>query len=188
MIATIAGTIKEIGGDFLIIEVAGLGYQVFVPTQVLDQKKSGEKVRLFTYQHVREDSLSLYGFEEKDQLLVFKLLISISGIGPRLAMGILSSATPEEVRGAVVSNDLELFTTIPGIGKKNAARIVLELQEKMTTEAMEAAPFGVKTSEVISALANLGFSVKEAREALRKIDKDLSPEEKIKKALKLLAR
>ena len=184
MIASVSGDIIHKGIDHLIVETGGIGYKVFVVSDVLVNSPIDTEIKLFTQLVVREDSQALYGFLTLAELDMFNLLIGISGVGPRIAMAVLSAGKLEEVRTAIGRGDIAIFTAISGIGRKTAERIILELKTKMSevgfTENVSS------SEEIIKALGSLGYNMNEIREVLRKISPNLELEEKVKEALKLL--
>jgi Holliday junction DNA helicase RuvA len=163
MISFLKGILIEKSPNELTIDVGGVGYHVYIPLSTYSNiGNSREPIELFIYTHLREDSLSLYGFLTKEEKEIFTKLISISGIGPKLAINILSGIGPEELQEAVRKNDVSRLTAIPGIGRKTALRIALELQEKLEEkERILATPQTKEKEEIISALTNLGFKRKE---------------------------
>ena len=178
MIASISGNVTQVEAGSLVVEVGGVGLLIYVPDPLSDQLKAGQTVFLHTYLVVRQDALALYGFETQEGRDYFKLLLGVSGIGPRLAVTILSNLTPESIRRAVFSEQPEIFSRVPGVGKKTAQKISFSLQDKITKdEGYE--PLAVMSdadSEVLSALVALGYSVVEAQAALQSIPRD-APEE-----------
>jgi Holliday junction DNA helicase RuvA len=188
MIATLHGKLQNIGNDWAIIDVGGIGFQVYMPTSTLSSLGSiGNEVRLHTHLHVREDNATLYGFGSADELRLFHSLISVSGLGPKTAMAMLSAMEADKLAMAIASGNAELLMTIPGIGKKTAHRLILELKDKIgagwvTTPAAEIAQ---ENTDVVAALTALGYSVAEATRAVAALPSpsDLSLEEKIKLAL-----
>ncbi len=157
------------GDDFVVLDVQGVGFRVRVPASTLEVLgETGAQAELFTHLHVREDDLSLFGFATQDELSLFEMLLTVSGIGPKAALGILSSAQPNTVRAAIAQNNLDLLTGIPGIGKKTAQRLVLELKGKVELgeELVEISPLD---QEVVAALVNLGYSAAEAQRAARAV-------------------
>ncbi len=188
MIASLLGKLEAIYTSFVVVNVNGIGYQVFVPTRTLAELGSvGAEVKLYTHLHVREDNLSLSGFATPEELRLFETLLTDSGIGPKLALALLSALDAEPVMMAIASGDTELLRGVPGIGKKTAERIVLELKDKIGTEllAVPLSQSAAGTSEVVSALVSLGYSVSEATRAAASVpaSADLSLQEKIKLAL-----
>jgi len=189
MLAGLKGTIEAIGANWVVIEVGGISFQVFLPTSTLSSIGTvGQKVKLHTHLAVREDNLSLYGFGSARELALFQTLITVSGIGPKLGMAMLSAMDTEQLTLAIARGEIDMLTSIPGIGKKTASRIILELKDKIATGWMvtlETA--GVQgNSEVMAALISLGYSTSEASRALGILprDQNLSLEEKITLALK----
>lgn len=186
MIASLRGTLRLVGNDYLVLETGGIGFLVYVPRPVLLRHGStGAEVSLITYLVVREDALVLYGFETLEQRALFETLISVSGVGPRIALALLSATTPEEIRLAVARNDTARFVKVPGIGKKMAERLVLELKSKLdlknlpTAATAESAPAAAATpesmalnEELATLLVNLGYSSSEAQAAIANLPAD----------------
>lgn len=171
----------------VVIDVAGVGYLVYVSTEGLARLHEGNPVALWTHLAVREDALDLYGFLDKSEKDFFELLLSVSGIGPRSALAILSLASPEILRKAILSNNTEYLTSVSGIGRKSAEKIIVELKDKLGKLAEHEAGSLSGTSDIVDALKALGYSAKEAREAVQKLPNDISdPAEQIKEALKIL--
>lgn len=189
MIARLHGKLKGKGSGHLIVEVGGIGFQVHVPGSVLDGAGAeGSPVSLFTHLHVRENELALYGFAQEDDLALFKQLLTVSGIGPKVALGFISAMPADALRLAIADGKVDVLTQVPGVGKKTAQRLVVELKGKLDLARMaaEEAALTFADSEVIAALTNLGYSVAEAQAAVRKLppDPDLSLEEKVLLALR----
>ena len=188
MIASLHGKLESVGSDGAIINVGGIGFRVYMPTSTLSELgKIGEEVKLHTYLHLREDNAALYGFASTDELGLFQNLISVSGLGPKLALAMLSAMNIERLTMAIATSSADLLTEIPGIGKKMANRLILELKEKIgagwiTTPAVQLAE---ENAEVVAALTSLGYSVSEATRAVASLppDSKLSLEEKVKLAL-----
>ena len=178
MIATISGKVTHVEAGSLVVEVGGVGLLVYVPDPLSDQAGVGKAMFLHTYLVVREDALALYGFETQEARDYFKLLLGVSGIGPRLAVTILSKLTPEAIRRAVFSDQAEVFSSVPGVGPKTAQKISFSLQDKITREQgyEQLAAMSDADSEVLSALVALGYSVVEAQAALQSIPRD-APED-----------
>ena len=191
MISYIKGKISYIGANFIEVMVNDLGYKIFVTDNFLDKSKVGKEIEIFTHQHVREDALDLFGFDNREQLELFEKLIGVSGIGPKTALGVLSAATIEEIETAVIHDDVSVLTKVSGIGSKTAERIVLELKNKYKGKIAPSSK-GSNSSEdadVIDALIGLGYGADDARTALRQIDKGLKGvDEKLKACLKLLGK
>ena len=188
MIASLSGKLEALGSDWAIINVGGVGFRVHVSTTVISKLGIvGNNVKLFTHLHVREDNISLFGFNTATELELFKTLTSVSGIGPKLALAMLSAMEPEQLIMAIASGNADLLTGIPGIGKKTASRIVLELKDKIAT-GMIAIPMiemAQDNADVLAALTSLGYSSSEVTRALASLPRDntLSIEDKIKLAL-----
>ena len=185
MIAYIKGEIK-FKDEYLIVERQGIGYKVFVSTDLLAKKKEGDAVALYTYEYHRDDGADLYGFENPNQLKFFEEVTGVSGIGPKSGMAMLSQFKVDDLKKSIIHGDTSLLTKVSGIGKKTAERLILELKEKISVGKEEGAEIGEITSadEAIEALLALGYSQSEALLALNKIDPNLSVEEKVKLALK----
>jgi Holliday junction DNA helicase RuvA len=178
VIATVSGLIQEILPDSLVVEVGGVGLQIFVPASLRDQLRPGEMVSLSTYLVVRQDILALYGFESREGRQYFTLLLTVDGVGPKLALQVLSVLSPDAIRRAVFHEQPEVFTRVPGIGRKTAQKILLQLQDKIPGEAglEPVAAISEVDGEVLSALTSLGYSVVEAQAALQAIPRD-TPQE-----------
>jgi Holliday junction DNA helicase RuvA len=190
MIAMLRGVLERRDEDAVIVDVNGVGYYVHVPAPVLnDLGREGTRVSLYTHLHVRENALSLYGFSTFDQRALFQTLLTVSGIGPKVAMALLSALTPDQVRMAIVEENVSLLTQAPGVGKRTAERVILELKNKIDigelVPAGKPAPIRLADAEVFAALESLGYSRSEAQAALQHLpDSDLSLEEKIAAALR----
>lgn len=174
MIASLNGRVTDKGIDFAVIEVGGLGFQVFIPSPLVDEFRVGENVFLYTYLVVREDSLTLYGFANAEEREFFNLLIGVNGVGPRLALATLSTLNPDAIRRAVFSEQPEIFTRVPGIGKKSAQKIALHLQGRIqAVDGLEpVATMDDTDTQVLEALIALGYSIVEAQAALQIIPRD----------------
>jgi Holliday junction DNA helicase RuvA len=187
MIATLSGKITQVEADSVVVEVSGVGYQVFIPAPLRDQLRRGENAFLFTHLVVRQDALTLYGFETAEGREFFDLLLGVNGVGPRLALAILSVLTPDTIRRSVFNEQAEVFSRVPGVGKKTAQKILFHLQDKITVvEGLEPmAAFSEVDSEVLNALTALGYSVVEAQAALQAIPPDAPQdvEERLRLAL-----
>jgi len=187
MIASLNGRVFEIYNDSLVLEVGGVGLQVYVTAPERDQARHGESKLLYTYLVVRQDALALYGFETKEEREFFVLLLGVNGVGPRLALAILGVLSPDAIRRAVFHEQADVFSRVPGVGKKTAQKILLQLQDRIPSgsglEPM-AAISDIDT-EVISALTALGYSVVEAQAALQAIPRDTPQdlETRLRKAL-----
>jgi Holliday junction DNA helicase RuvA len=178
MIASVSGRVQEIYSDSIVVEVGGVGFQVFVPAPMRDQLRVTESISLHTYLIVRQDMLALYGFETRELREYFIMLLTVEGIGPRLSLGILSVLSPDAIRRAVFHEQAEVFTRVPGVGKKTALKILLQLQDKIKAEAGMERVYTISEvdTEVIGALTSLGYSVVEAQSALQSLPKE-TPEE-----------
>ncbi len=191
MITSIEGRIAERGDDYVVVVVNGIGYQVFVPHST-KQKLSDERSFLHTTLIVREDSLTLYGFATTTEREIFHQLIGISGVGPRLALAILSTLSPDNLKMAVIQERAELLTRVPGIGKKTAQKIVFELKDKFPT-GLDAIPIEAFeddiNTDVIDTLLALGYSVVEAQAAVQSLPVDApeNVEERVRLALQYFA-
>jgi holliday junction DNA helicase RuvA len=191
LISRLRGKAVARGPDALVLEVGGVGYLV-QPTRRAVQKARGKgEVVIETYMHVREDALQLYGFADADERELFEQLLSVSGVGPKVALAIVSGSTPEELRRAIALEDTARFQAIPGIGKKTAQRVVLELKEKLGDGVTlpEQGAGAVARPHLVAreALMELGYSLLEADQALAEIDPDLPAEERVRLALKRAA-
>ena len=173
MIATLQGEVIAAKEDYLIVRTGGIGLRVFVPLILRGAAKLGEDIFLYTHLVVREDSLTLYGFETDQDQWFFNLLLGVNGVGPRIALAILSTLSVEMIRRAVLSEQPDLFARVPGVGKKTAQKILLHLQGKVTgtLEAL-GLPGSDIDSEVLDGLTGLGYSVVEAQSALQSIPRD----------------
>lgn len=191
MIARLRGTPAGRSADGLVLDVAGVGYLVNATPGVLRSAEGGGEVVVETYLHVREDTMQLYGFANAGERELFTQLLTVGGIGPKVALAVVSGSPAADLRRAIALGDHARFQAIPGIGKKTAERIVLELKEKVGLEdgAPVAAPSaGVSGHHVArDALVELGYSVVEAEQALAAVDPDLPPEEKIRLVLRTAA-
>ena len=187
MIASLTGKLESITADSAVINVGGVGFEVFMPTTVLSALGTpGSDVKVFTHLHVREDNLSLFGFQSAEDLWLFETLIGVTGLGPRLALAMLSALSAEQITMAIATASADMLTMIPGIGKKVAERIILELKEKIgagwvTTPATQVAR---ENTDVLAALTALGYSASEATKAVATLPATgLDLEEKLKLAL-----
>lgn len=187
MIAVIQGEVVAIRQGCLIIMVGGLGLEVHVPTVQLQEARIGEKIGLFTSLVIREDAWSLYGFPTEDEQKYFNLLLGVNGVGPRTALMILSSLNVETIRRAVLGEQVDVLSRVPGVGKKTAQKILLSLQGKVGGEGiLEGTILSDVDGEVIDALTSLGYSVVEAQTALQSIPKNTpqNVEERLRAALR----
>ncbi len=188
MIASLHGRLESLGSDGAVIDVGGIGFQVYMPTSTLSTLGSiGEEVKLHTHLHLREDNATLYGFASADELGLFQTLIGVSGLGPKLALAMLSALSVEQLAMAIATGSTDMLTMVPGIGKKMANRLILELKEKIGAAwiAAPAAQLAQENTDVLAALTSLGYSVSEATRAVATLppSSELSLEEKVKLAL-----
>lgn len=194
MIAHIKGILEEHGEDYVVIDVNGVGYLISMPLNEIEKvKKLKDTVKIYTYHYVREDQMGLYGFLDKEALNMFKMLINISGVGPKAAMSMLSALSPSSMILAIISGDDKTLTKAQGVGKKLAQRIILELKDKFKDYN-----FGVEAeeqvgtmpvdniNEALGALMSLGYTRQEAISVLNKVDKTKGIEQIVKDSLKLL--
>ncbi len=204
MFSYIKGELTEVSADSIVVEAGGIGYGIAVPGVLLDSLPPiGTQVKVYTHLYVKDDLVALYGFFTKEDLRIFRLLLGVSGIGPKGALGILSAIPPDELRFAVLSGDMKSISRAPGIGSKTAQRLIIELKDKLDIQeafeiqaAKEAAGTASgrkgsdedQRSEAVQALAALGYSLSDATRAVRKVEKakEMSAEEIIKEALKNL--
>lgn len=187
MIAMLRGVLELREEDAVIVDVNGVGYYVHVPDSVMSGLgREGADVSLYTHLHVRENEMSLYGFETVDQRSLFQQLLTVSGIGPKVAMALLSVLNPEQLRLSIAEGNVDMLTRAPGVGKRTAERMILDLKGKIDlSELVPAGERSLADAEVINALESLGYSRPEAQEAVRHLpDEDLSLEEKITEALR----
>ena len=187
MIARLRGRAVSYGPTGLVLDVGGVGYRLSATPSALRKAQADDEVVLETYLSVREDALDLYGFGELGERELFEQLLAVSGVGPRVALAIVSGYSPGELKRAIVREDAELFQSIPGIGKKTALRVVLELKEKITPlAAVEAPHLGAGDGHIVArdALVELGYSVAEAEQRLAETDPDLPPAERVRQALR----
>ncbi len=193
MIVGLAGILEQIGDGWVILRLGGVDIHVNVPTSAFSSLGNiGSQVRLHTHLHVREDILALYGFAHHEELELFRLLIGVPGIGPRTALSMLSTMSPHDIAGAILSENAAALTRTPGVGKKIASRLILELKEKLKGTWLESATEGITESstDVLAALTALGYSIAESNRAISAIplNNDFPLEEKVKLALQHLAR
>ena len=174
MIATLRGEISQIEETALIIEVGGVGLRVFTPAPMRTRLKVGEVAFMFTHLVVREDALTLYGFESQADRDLFNMLLGVDGVGPKVALSVLSAMTLDAVQRAVFTDEGDLFSRVPGVGKKTAQKIALHLKDKLrpTDGLSQVAAMSDADSEVLAALTSLGYSVVEAQAAIQSLPKD----------------
>jgi len=200
MISYIKGELADITENYAVVEVGGIGYEVYMPsTTIMGLPAIGSSIKLYTYLHVREDAISLYGFKSKDDLEMFRLLITVNGIGPKGALAILSAISADDIRFAVLAEDVKTLSKAPGIGSKTAGKLILELKDKLKLETVfeqrlknqEAKSTAVsvvaqKKEEAIQALTVLGYSASDALKIVNQVDitEDMTSEEILKLCLK----
>ena len=188
MIARLRGKAVARSPDALVLEVNGVGYLVQPTRRAAQKARAKGEVVIETYLHVREEALQLYGFADADERGLFEQLLSVSGVGPKVALAIVSGSTPDELRRAIALEDTARFEAIPGIGKKTAQRVVLELKEKLG-DGVAVPEQGSARPQLVAreALMELGYSLVEADQALAEIDPDLPAEERVRLALRKAA-
>lgn len=174
MIATLHGQISHIEDNAIILEVGGVGLRVFVPVPLRAKSKAGEMLFLFTHLQVREDALTLYGFESQADKDLFHTLLGVDGVGPKVALSVLSSMTLDAIQRAIFADEGDLLSKVPGVGKKTAQKMALHLKDKLKpTDALaKVAALADYDSEVLAALTALGYSVVEAQSAIQSLPKD----------------
>jgi Holliday junction DNA helicase RuvA len=193
MIAGLEGILEQVGTDSVIIRVSGVSFQVHVPASTLNRLGPvGGRVHVHTYLHWKEDSTALYGFTTPQELDLFKMLIGVSGVGPKSALSMLSGLTPDDLALAILNNNVDLITQAPGIGKKTASRVVLELKSKLEKGWVGAVggQQAEDNADIVTALTNLGYSTSDASHAAAAVPNsgELSLEDKVRIALRHLAR
>ncbi len=187
MISRLRGKAVAWDADGLVLDVNGVGYRLFATPAAVKKADGADEVVLETHLHVREDAMQLFGFADQDERELFEQLLSVSGVGPKVALAIVSGYSPGELRRAIVREDDALFQSIPGIGKKTAQRVVLELKEKIAPLAAVDAPhLGAGDGHIVArdALVELGYSPAEAEQRLAAVDPDLPPAERVREALR----
>lgn len=191
MIASLSGIVELRDDPYIIVSVNGVGYRVLASQGVLKTLNGvGDTVKIFTYTHVREDILELYGFLTQSDLKLFELLLSVSGVGPKTAVSIFAIGTSSEIQEAITTGNVEYFSPVPRLGRKNAQKIIIELKNKLGSKIdLDLSGQELEDNkDVLAALKTFGFSTKEAMDALKSIEKGISTEDKIRKALKSLGK
>lgn len=189
MIGLIYGKIAIIKPPYAIVDTGGVGYKILVTQGILSKIKLGENLRVFTYTHVREDTLELFGFESSDDLSLFELFLTVPGIGPKTAVGIFSAGTSSQIKSAVLSSDTSFFSRVPRLGLKNAQKIIIELKSKLGGDGLVDLSNHEEEKELSNALKNFGFKTEEIMNALKKIHgQGETTEEKLRLALKQLGK
>jgi holliday junction DNA helicase RuvA len=188
MIGYLKGTVLNFNLDSAIILAGDVGYEVKAPSQLLSKLKTGEEISVFVHTHVREDQISLFAFEKKEEHDFFKLLISVSGIGPKVALAIVSSAPIEKLKESISRGDSTLLSAVSGVGKKTAEKAVIELRNKVGESISQGGGFG-DSGEVLDALLGLGFQRSEALAAITSLPPEIEgTDSKIKASLRLLGK
>ena len=187
MISRLRGKPVAWDADGLVLDVNGVGYRLFATPAAVRKADGADEVVIETHLHVREDAMQLFGFADTDERELFEQLLAVSGVGPKVALAIVSGYSPAELRRAILREDDALFQTIPGIGKKTAQRVVLELREKIAPlAAVEAPHLGAGDGHIVArdALVELGYSTAEAEQRLASVDPDLPPADRVREALR----
>ncbi len=195
MIGFLRGKVVQLLTDYCLLDVGGVGYRVFIPSSTRSRLKAGEDAMLYTHLSVREDAMTLFGFESQEEYQGFQMLISVSGIGPKVALGILSSITVSKLFQAIHGKQIAVLTKLPGVGKKSAERMILELKDKAAELDGADGEFEVppeesgndQLSDAAAALSSLGYSQAEIAAVLRRVKEPISTEDAVKFALKEFA-
>jgi Holliday junction DNA helicase RuvA len=192
VIASLHGAVAAVGKDFVVVQVGGVGFRVFVPQTFLDNLVGpGQEVTLFTHLHVRENELTLYGCVSDEDLTLFRLLLGVSGVGPRVALSILSALPSDRLQVAIAQEDVTTLARVPGIGPKTAKKLVFDLKDKVAAGITPPGPqpgLSEADADLIAALTTLGYSVAEAQEAIRSLPREPLPlEERVRLALAYFA-
>jgi Holliday junction DNA helicase RuvA len=189
VIGSLRGPITHIGLDHVIVELGGVGYRVIVAPALIAQLRTGSEASLFIHHLVRDDQQALFGFAQPEELAFFELLMTVTGVGPRLALAITSAHPVTRLQMAIVTDDLDVLTSVSGVGRKTAQRIVLELREKIHAAGIAVGPGGAADSDVVAALESLGYTASEARRAAGSVATvEGGLDERIRAALQELAR
>ena len=190
MIATLTGKVSEKQSQMVVLEVGGVGYGVFVTFEDFGALKIGEQAKLYIYESIRENTYDFFGFRNQQSKNLFEQLLTVKGVGPKMALAILSVAGLEQVRQSIAAGDIKFISQAAGVGRKVAERVVVDLKDKVGLAPSEAAtefltaPAADPSDEALQGLVALGFTVQDASEALRKVDKNMPPAERVKAALK----
>ncbi len=191
MIAGLRGEVEEIGADYILVNVGGVVFQAFCPSSSASAARVGEQIRLHTHLQVREDDLTIFGFATRAELQMFQMLIGVSGVGPRIALALLSAIPSEELLLVIASEDVARLSSVPGVGKRIAGRIALELKGKVGQVGIgvAAATTSATTSQLLAVLTSLGYSSSEAAEAVRAVPNlgSMDLEDGLREALRVLA-
>jgi holliday junction DNA helicase RuvA len=191
MIATLTGVIAEKLLDVVVVDVQGVGYGIFVTSEDYGQLAQGQNAKVYVHEHIREATHDLFGFVKLDTKKLFELLLGVNGVGPKMALNILSIGSADQVRRAIAGGDVKFIQRATGVGKRVAERVVVELKDKVGLEGVDLSTTGLLTSEnvlnqdeAVEALVSLGYSPQDASKALQRVDGGLSVEERVKLALK----
>lgn len=191
MIATLQGIVSEKFVDSVVVECAGVGYGVFVANEDFGRLSAGERAKVYVYEHIREQQHDLFGFVLLDTKKLFEQLLGVNGVGPKMALNILSVGSSNDVRAAIATGDVKFIQQASGVGKRVAERVVVELKDKVGLEGVDLATTGLlqgegllMKDEAVEALVSLGYSPQDAAKSLQNIDPSLPTEERIKQALK----
>jgi Holliday junction DNA helicase RuvA len=190
MIATLVGTVSEKQGDLIILDIGGIGYGLFMPQEDFISLNVGSEVKVYVYEHIREQMYDLFGFQSLDTKVLFERLLTVNGVGPRMALAILSVGSISDVRQAIAEGNVKLLQAASGVGKKVAERIVVDLKDKVglgpnsDATTFLTSPVANRFDEAQAALVSLGFTAQDAASALAGIDNKLPTEERVKMALK----
>lgn len=191
MIATISGVVSEKLADAVVLDVRGVGYGLYVPAEDHGRLKTGQEAKLYVYEHIREQSHDLFGFLTPDTKALFEQLLAVNGVGPRMALSMLSIGSDQEMRAAIASGDVKFIQQASGVGKRVAERVVVELKDKVGLAGVDLGSAGLlqgeqglMKDEAVAALVALGYTAADAGHFLAKVDKDLPTEDRVKAALK----
>jgi Holliday junction DNA helicase RuvA len=192
MIATLQGLVSEKFPSVIVLETAGVGYGLLVTAEDYGRLQTGEKAKVYVYEHIREQAHDLFGFIRLETKQLFELLLGVNGVGPKMALNILSIGTSHDVRAAIATGDVKFITAAQGVGKRVAERVVVELKDKVGLEGVDLAATGLlqgenilMKDEAVEALVALGYTPADAAGALQKVDSKLSTEDRIKQALRV---
>lgn len=190
MIETLTGIVGEKLSEMVVLDVQGVGYGLLVPVEDYGKLAAGDKVKFYIYEHIRENTHDLYGFMQMDTKRLFEQLLDVNGVGPKMALSILGVGSAGDVRNGIASGDTKLIQAAPGVGKRVAERVVVDLKDKVgltatsNPEALFVGSTIANQDEAVQALVGLGYTVQDAAQALAKVDKSLGTEERVKQALK----
>jgi len=189
VIGSLRGPVSHVGLDHVLLDIGGVGYRVIVSPELIGRLRVGSEANLFIHHLVRDDTQALFGFAKPEELAFFELLMTVTGVGPRLALAITSAHPVTRLQMAIVTDDLDVLTSVPGVGRKTAQRIVLELREKIHAAGIAVGPGAAADSDVVAALESLGYTASEARRAAGSVAGiEGGLDERIRAALQELAR